>query len=222
MNKIIARVSVLGVALVSSCILTACGGGSSKSGSENNAGQSSTSSASTRSSSSSSGLSSSVSSSSLATSTIPANFVGVWDASTDEGSDGFDQFFIAIDASGKISTYDFAGDTFDDWGNCYWIEKDAFLITPLGGSIYRSTVTLSGSEGEFEDLEITVSGGVMTTKFQDVDDSDDDGNTTEMISETMAKSTRSLESFTPKCTDNFNLARSLIPAKQAKSLNLRP
>lgn len=193
MNRfVLASVSVL-----SAFFLTACGGGSSGSNDSN-----------------------SVSISSSANG-IPANFVGVWDASTDEGVDGFDQFFVAIDASGKISSYDYAGDTFDDWGNCYWIAKDLFQLTPLGGSKYRSTMTEDG-EVFSEEIEINVSGSSMTIKSKDVDDEDDDGNTTETITETLKKSTRLVSSFTPECTDSFGAARALIPAKQAKSSNLLP
>lgn len=199
MNKFV----LAGVSALSAFVLTACGGGGGGGGDGSDRG----------------GFGNN---SSASVNGIPSNFVGVWDATTDEGADGIDQFFVVIDANGKISLYDFAGDSFDDWGNCYWIEKDAFLLTPLGGSKYRSTVTISGSEVELEDIEITVSGNVMTTKSKDVDDIDDDGNTTETNTDTMKKSSRSVESFTPECTDNFNTARSLIPAKQAKSLNLLP
>lgn len=198
MKKLVMNASVLSV-----LALAGCGGGSGKSGSENNTSQSSMASASSQSANG-----------------IPSNFVGVWDASTDEGVDGFDQFFVAIDANGKISSYDFAGDTFDDWGNCYWIEKDAFQLTSLGGSKYRSTAIYSGSNGEFEDIEVTVSSGVLTTVAKDVDDLDEDGNTSETYTDTMTKSARTLQSFTPECADSFAAARSLIPAKQSKSLNL--
>lgn len=192
--------------IVSAFVLTACGGGSSKSDSESNANQSGT-----------------VSSSSSAAETvngIPSNFVGVWDSSTDEGVDGFDELYVAIDASGNISSYDFAGDTFDDWGNCYWIDKNTFKLKSLGGSKYLSTETYPGSSGAAKELEIKVSSGVLTITGKDVDDLDDDGNTTENYTNSMKKSTKTVQSFTPECTDSFAVARSLIPAKQQKSLNL--
>jgi hypothetical protein len=189
------KIALVSSSILSVFVLTACGGGgSSNSDRQSNSSQSANG--------------------------IPSSFVGVWDASTDEGVDGFDQYYLSIDASGKISTYDFAGDTFDDWGNCYWIEKDVYQLKSLGGSKYRSTAIYAGSNGEFEDLEITVSGGELTSSSKDVDDVDDDGNTTESYTETIKKSSRTVQSFTPECVDSFAAARSLIPAKQAKSSSL--
>ena len=179
--------------IASAFVLTACGGGggSSKSDSSN--------------------------SENTPANGIPSSFVGVWDASADEGADGFDTFYVAIDASGNISSYDFAGDTFDDWGNCYWIEKNVFKLTSLGGSKYSSTETFSGASKE---VEIKVSGGVLSITGKDVDDLDDDGNTTENYTTTMKKSAKAELSLTPECSDSFAAARALIPAKQQKSLRL--
>ena len=71
-----------------------------------------------------------------------------------------------------------------------------------------------------KEVEIKVSGGGLSITGKDVDDSDDDGNTTESYTTTMKKSAKAVQSFTPECSDSFATARVLIPAKQQKSSRL--
>lgn len=129
--------------------------------------------------------------------------MGVWDAATDEGVDGVDEYYIAIDSEGFVSTYDYAGDSYDDWGDCYWIGIDVAQLSALGNNRYLS----EDSEDEEEELVITVSGNTMT--IRGVDDDPDDASS-------MVRSSRNLSSFTPDCVDSFENARALIPAKKAK------
>lgn len=150
-----------------------------------------------------------------------SSLVGVWNSSVDEGSDGFDEAYIVISEDGKVSSYDYAGDTFDDWGNCYWIAKNIIQLKSLGGSKYLSTVIYPGLPADAEEVEIKISGNTLTLSGKDTDDIDGDGNTTENSSETMTRSTRTTASFSPECSDTFSVARAQIPAKQPKSLKLQ-
>lgn len=172
--------------------LTACGGSSSNDGSNNSANA------------------------------IPSNIVGVWDSSTDEGAQGVDEAYVAINADGNVFSYDYAGDTFDNWGNCYWIAENSIQLKSRGGSKYLSTITFPNLPSISQEVELTVSGNVLTVVGKDVDDEDGDGNTTEIRVDTMTRSTRAVASFTPHCTDSFSVARSQIPAKKPKASAFLP
>ena len=52
-----------------------------------------------------------------------ASLAGIWDVGGDGGTEGKDESYMVIDSNGSVSIYDYAGDSFDNEGNCYWIEK---------------------------------------------------------------------------------------------------
>jgi hypothetical protein len=141
------------------------------------------------------------------------SLAGVWDNSEDLGVDGLDESYIAIDKDGYLSVYDFAGDTFDNWGNCYWIEEKFAQITYVNGDRYKIKDLSSSDSSE---VEMTVSNQKLTIKEVDVDDLDEDGNTTEILTFELEKSSKMTADFKPKCVDSMAQARALIPAKREK------
>lgn len=134
-----------------------------------------------------------------------SKLVGVWDATTDEGVDGVDEYYISIDSEGFVSAFDYAGDSYDDWGDCYWIGIDVAQLSALGNNRYLSTP--ADLEDEEVEMVITVSGNTLTMRGVD-DDPEDASN--------MVRSSRNVSSFTPRCLDSFEDARALIPAKKIK------
>lgn len=80
------KIVLVSSSILSVFVLTACGGGSSNSNPVSSSSQSS----STISSHSSSAISS------QSSNVIPSEFVGVWDASIDEGKDGFDEYTLLL------------------------------------------------------------------------------------------------------------------------------
>ena len=148
---------------------------------------------------------------------VSSDIVGVWDDSYDDPDYGFDEFYIVIDSNGNLSSYDYAGDAYDNWGNCYWINKNASKITSLGGAKYL--ISDSYDQEDVEEMEIKVSGNIMSWSFRDIDDGDEDGNTTEYLPEPdpFTRSTRTVASFTPECVDSAAAAHALIPTMKQKT-----
>lgn len=74
---------------------------------------------------------------------IPSELAGVWDVS--ETFDGlYDEFYVVIRRNGTGTDYDYAGDSYDNHANCYWI--DQFEIESLGDDEYR----IEYSDGTFD------------------------------------------------------------------------
>ena len=68
-----------------------------------------------------------------------ADVAGVWDATTDLGAAGVDEIYTVIRADGTGADFDYAGDSFDNFANCYW--RDDFTIVDLGGGSFEVTYT---------------------------------------------------------------------------------
>ena len=132
-----------------------------------------------------------------------SKLVGMWNATTDEGEDGIDENYLAIDSDGFVSLYDYDGDTYDDGENCYWIEEDVAELKALGDDRYR--VVQEGSS-DTQILIITVQNNTMTIA-EEGDEED---------FSTLTRSSIPVSDFTPECSDSFEDARALIPAKKAK------
>ncbi len=122
--------------------------------------------------------------------------VGVWDATTDEGTEGIDEAYLVIDEEGFLIYYDYAGDSFQNEGNCYWIGVIDQLF-PLGNNKYDSEY--------FTDLKITVSGSKMQISGKEEGES---------FSVSYRRSSRSVSDLTPECSGSF----ATVPATKAKSL----
>jgi hypothetical protein len=141
------------------------------------------------------------------------SLVGVWDNTEDYGTYGKDVSYISIDKNGYLSIYDYAGDTFDEWGNCYWIDEKYAQLTHLSGIQYSIKDLETSKSGV---IELTATRVSLRVTEADVDDIDEDGNTTETRTYTLAKLTKTVADLTPECVDSEAAARALIPAKREK------
>ena len=54
---------------------------------------------------------------------IDSSLIGVWDWSEDYGDEGMDEIYLVVDEQGRLSEYDYFGDTFDGEDNCYVISR---------------------------------------------------------------------------------------------------
>lgn len=140
---------------------------------------------------------------------------GVWDDTDDHGADGEDEKYIVIDKSGYVSYYDYAGDTFDEWGNCYWISEKSAQLTHISANRYtiRDLETMESGQ-----IELYASRSILTVTEADLGDADDDGNTTETRTIRLDKSSKTVADFKPECVDSEAAARALIPAKREKTI----
>jgi hypothetical protein len=116
-----------------------------------------------------------------------------------------------------VSIYDYAGDTYDARGNCYWINTNSAKLTSAGGSKYISTLFDPPLPPEVTELDMVAAGDTLTVKSIDVDDMDDDGNTSEYYIEYYKRSNRSVASFTPECAGSLAAARAEIKATPRKA-----
>ncbi len=55
---------------------------------------------------------------------------GLYDVSIDT-EEGFDEYYLHLDEFGNGTIYDYAGDSYDDYGNCYWIIPDSLQVYHL-------------------------------------------------------------------------------------------
>lgn len=70
---------------------------------------------------------------------------GVWKASEPMGKEGLppnetvfiDEYYLAFNSSGLMTVYDYAGDSYDNYGNCYWIGN--FQVVSKGNDKYEFT-----------------------------------------------------------------------------------
>jgi hypothetical protein len=141
---------------------------------------------------------------------------GIWDYSQNLGNNERDEAYLVIDNNGYLSYYDYAGDTFDDWGNCYWIEKKYAQISHLRANRYHIKY-LKGDNSSGE-IELTSMRSTLRVVEGDPNDRDQDGNVTETRTLNLPKSTKTLQDLTPECVDSRADARALIPAKAEVSI----
>ncbi len=137
-----------------------------------------------------------------------AAIAGLWDMSEDVSAGVRDEIYLSIASDGKGTLYDYAGDTYDEWGNCYWIDQGIDFV-----HVEKNTFKLGQ-----ENVEAYVSNNKLTLKMKDTDDADDDGNTLETITLEIPKVTnKKVADFKPECADSMASARALIPAKGKKT-----
>jgi hypothetical protein len=123
------------------------------------------------------------------------NIVGVWDATENLGDDGIDEVYFAFDKSGLLTFYDYAGDSYDQGANCYWI--DIAEVRSLGNNNYEITTLGEDADEEPEEpdvVTITRKGDKLTIDSSNSEDPDQSINT-------FTKSTKSVSDFTPECQD---------------------
>lgn len=129
--------------------------------------------------------------------------VGVWDATEVDPEEGEDVTYLVIDSEGLVSIYDYAGDEYDDAGNCYWVVRDVAGLEATGDNHYDFTWF---SQNETYPVIITVSGN--TLKMYDEGESSADAWV-------LTKSTLRESDLIPECNDF--LAADANPLVKAKS-----
>lgn len=135
-----------------------------------------------------------------------SEIAGLWDMSENISTGVRDELYLHIASDGKGTFYDYAGDTYDEWGNCYWIDT----------GIDFTHVEKNSFKLGLEPVEAFVSNNKLTLKMQDIGDADDDGNTLETITVELPSSNKKVADFKPECSDSMASARALIPAKGKK------
>lgn len=95
---------------------------------------------------------------------IPTSITGVWNMTTDEGSEGIDEYYLVIRSNGDILYYDYMGDTYDQGDNCYRIYSGSERIEWRSGINYIWHYTESNNtESLPTSLEIVNSQLIETT-----------------------------------------------------------
>ena len=103
---------------------------------------------------------------------------GVYEWDDPDGDEGY----TVIQSNGDLTVYDYAGDSFDNEGNCYWItEVGAF--SHVEGTTYLLNYNYENEESETFEIEVT-SRGIMVNGIEDI------------------RTSRSISDFTPECTFN--------------------
>ncbi|MEJ2043109.1 MAG: hypothetical protein P8X74_06585 [Reinekea sp.] len=84
------------------------------------------------------------------------SLAGIYNASEDYGTEGYDEFYLGFDKDGTITNYNYLGDSYDNQGNCYMIDS--------GGTIAHS----SGNEFLADDgtiISVTKDGDTYTFQY---------------------------------------------------------
>jgi len=138
-----------------------------------------------------------------------SSITGVWDGTENLGSDGVDEIYYAIESNNLLTIYDYAGDSYDREGNCYWLV--IIQLKPLGNNKYTAT-PLGELAGESPaEFTITRKSDKLTIEFTDSEDLKED-------SVTLTKSNKSVNNFTPECANSSRTAPSRKTNRGAKIL----
>lgn len=133
-----------------------------------------------------------------------SSITGVWDGTENLGSDGIDENYTVIDKNGLVTFYDYAGDSYDQEGNCYWI--GIAQIKSLGNHNFELTPLGEAAGEESEEFTITRTGDKLIIEIKDSEDPDED-------TVTLTKSNKSANNFTPECADSSSAhARNKVSA----------
>lgn len=126
-----------------------------------------------------------------------SSIVGVYDWSDTYDDGSVDEWYLAIDADGYISDYDYQGDSFDLGENCYYIDRNWDRLTHIEGN--KFSVSEDGHYSNYVvDLEVSFRfvGGKLTVDYVD----DEDGPTTITIGKKTNRSTSDFEAL--ECGDD--------------------
>lgn len=122
--------------------------------------------------------------------------IGLWDATENMGQEGIDEVYYEFDKSGLLTVYDYAGDSYDQEGNCYWIFTSS--VKSLGNNKYEITPLLEVDDSFV--FIITRAGDKLTIDFNNPEEPSD--------KLTISKSSKSTTSFTPECVDTASMRSS--------------
>lgn len=115
---------------------------------------------------------------------IPSELAGVY--AWDETYDG-DEGYTVIGSDGSLSFYDYAGDSYEDYANCYWIGENYGEVSHNSGNQYTTTYFVD-NETEIVTIDVTSTGIVVAGE-------DEDGEWEEVLT----RVNLNVSDFTPEC-----------------------
>ena len=133
---------------------------------------------------------------------FPEFIQGVWQY---QGADNGDEIGIFVTAD-SLGGWDYAGDEFDQDGDCYYYVFATAAIVSYIGNEYR----LKYFDSFEETVTIDLDGNLLTIGY------DPEG---EPESDTYSKDSRTVASMTPICTDSFFKSRPDVEQKRQKLLD---
>jgi len=124
--------------------------------------------------------------SALTSSGTLANIAGLYDFTftTDDGLE--DVYYAQIFENGTITLYDYQQDDIDQGDSCYYIYSGYNVISPLGNDEFVLTSYINPDDNceTYSQQGIIIrSATQLSSTFQDIEDVDYDGDTTELITE---------------------------------------
>lgn len=128
---------------------------------------------------------------------------GIWKSSINEEAEGIDEIYFVFTSGGLLTIYDYAGDSYDNYANCYWIANAQFKSK--GNDKYEISSFEAGDTSEKITATITVSGSFMTMKTEE------DGT---VYTERLTKSYLKESDLTPECDASSN-SRSMQNTQKA-------
>lgn len=69
-----------------------------------------------------------------------SSIVGVYDLSKKYSDGTVDEWYLGIDSDGYFSVYDYMGDSYDNYMNCYFIRRNWDKLTHVSGNVFTSEV----------------------------------------------------------------------------------
>ena len=104
---------------------------------------------------------------------------GFWNVSEENDNDELDILYALISTDGLITEYDYDRDAAGSGRDCYLLSTSTLVA--LGNNEYRQSDEI---EGGFDTFTAVRQGAVLTVSFIDVDDGNQNGSTTDVITET--------------------------------------
>ena len=121
-----------------------------------------------------------------------ASIAGLYNVSDTFEPNLVDVAYLEISNNGTMTLYDYQQDDFDEGDNCYIIESGVSVLSPLEKNEFVSTLYIDEDENcdiITEQATIIRTETELTATFVDTDDEDDDGDTTELISDVLPVAT---------------------------------
>jgi hypothetical protein len=95
---------------------------------------------------------------------------GVYDDSVDHQEEGIDELYLEIDSRGYLSSYDYLGDSFDNYLNCYYIEQNWGQLIHLSENTFRYISYYEAVETSYNVIVTVAEGGDLTITNEEYPD----------------------------------------------------
>lgn len=136
----------------------------------------------------------------LSASTSASNISGIYDL-TALSESGDDVVYLEIADDGTLIYYDYQQDAFDEADNCYFIDRGLTAYSSIGGDEYIATSYSNyadvNCDTTVQTITVVRSDTQLSTTSVDIDDEDQDGDTTDLVTEVVPK-------LTGLTADSFN------------------